>query len=64
MWFDDMEYLLDIYWLGHCWTDLRIAPSERMVLIMSREEVSAMVRCSQLGISDSSATRGLGPQPW
>ena len=60
MWFDDMEYLLDIYFAG----DLRIAPSERMVLIMSREEVSAMVRCSQLGISDSSATRGLGPQPW
>lgn len=59
MWFDDMEYLLDIYR-----SDLRIAPSERMVLIMSREEVSAMVRCSQLGISDSSATRGLGPQPW
>ena len=59
MWFDDMAYLLDIYW-----SDLRIASSERMVLIMSREEVSAMVRCSQLGISDSSATRGLGPQPW
>lgn len=57
-----MEYLLDIY-LSVC-SDLRIAPSERMVLIMSREEVSAMVRCSQLGISDSSATRGLGPQPW
>ena len=48
------------YWLGY----LRMVPSDLMVRTISLLSVSAMVRCSQAGISESRLTRGLGPQPW
>ena len=45
--------------------DMGMAWIMSMVLvIMSLLSVSAMVLCSQAGISESRLTRGLGPQPW
>lgn len=48
----------------HMAVHLRMDPSDLMVRIMSLLSVSAMVLCSQAGISERRLTRGLGPQPW
>ena len=48
----------------HLCSHLRMDPSDLIVRIMSLLSVSAMVLCSQAGISESRLTRGLGPQPW
>ena len=48
----------------HSPVHLRMEPSDLMVRIMSLLSVSAIVLCSQVGISERRLTRGLGPQPW